>query len=258
MPTDQHFDDQATESQLRTLLAGDLTTPGGLDTGTIIRRSRRRRRAGTLAVVAASTLAIAGIGVVAIEGLGSPLPSTMTASDGMEESSTFGAENLDSPDTAGSGIAPAERLNPCGGETAEVAPNSAGLALSPAFPDTAPADGGEQQGTVALRNTGADRIRGTIVAPPAITIARDGVTVWHSPAPSAPQVMGIDLAPGESTNLDASYRPARCDERAGASGVGATPLPPGTYTVSAAIVFEPADGSAAQLVTGPALPLAIE
>lgn len=256
MPTDQHPTDPTTEDRLRAQLAG-LAAPGRLDTGAIIRRSRRRRRAGTLTVVAASTLAIAGIAVATVGGPGSPLPTTMTASDGMAESSTLDAENLVSPDAAGDGIGPAERLSTCGTQPAEVTPNSAGLLLSPAFPGTASADDGEQQGTVILRNTGTARIRGTVIGPPAITIARDGVTRWHSPEPQAAEPLSVDLAPGDEASYDARYLPVQCDEDHETS-VSEPALPPGDYTLSAAIVFEPDDGSAPQVISGPALPLTLE
>ena len=249
------------ESDLKGLFEA-AGTPSGqrIDTGLVIRRSSRRRRGQQLVIGGATTLAVAGIGVASVAGLRAIIPSASTMSTGSSTSDSGSTDSgLRGPDVAkgsepGITRAPAEKLNLCGGELARAAPNAAGLVLTANFP-TAPAASEAIEGTVTLTNTGSTHVRGTTAAAPAITLSKDGVTLWHSNGPMIAMAAVVDLAPGASMTYQATLVPVVCgvEDDSAASFRSALPhVAPGVYQVSAAIdLVSEGDTVTNDLVTGP-------
>ena len=265
-----------TESELRSFLQETGPADAGrrlpIEASLIVRRARRRRLPKQLALGGTVTLAAAGIGIASIQGLQLAGGSSGTAilgsaSDGVAESAP-GTEAGTTPGSAGGDDlgagaeeirrAPASRINFCGAALAEVAPSITGLVLTTTFPDGAPADGSPVTGTVVLTNTGTERVSGTTSATPAITLAQNGIVLWHTNGPEIAMVMMVDLDPGESMQYGASFTPVRCeaeDDSGESFRENLPPLTAGTYEVSAAIdimLDVPVNGSPEfELITGP-------
>ncbi|WP_394768833.1 hypothetical protein [Lacisediminihabitans sp.] len=251
----------STESDLKSLFASAAGTPSrGIDTATVIRRSSRRRLGQQFAVGSATTLAVAGIGVASVAGLRAAFqpPSTMSAGSSASDSGAAAPEIAqgDQGIQGAQGIkrAPAEKLNLCGAELAQVAPNAAGLVLTADFPD-ASASAESVPGTVTLTNTGSTHVRGTTAASPAITLSRDGITLWHSNGPMIAMAAVVDLEPGASMTYRATLAPVTCGAEDDSAESFRTDLPhvaPGVYQVSAAIdLVSEGDTVTNDLVTGP-------
>ena len=98
-------------------------------------------------------------------------------------------------------------------------------------------------GIVTLTNTGTEEISGRTVAESAITLSRDGVTVWHSYATEAGQPWNpIHLAPGQSIDYPAEFTPVLCQTDYDLSPEHRDALPPlgaGEYEVSAYLFLTP-------------------
>jgi hypothetical protein len=241
----------STESELKRLLDSDASAQPGIDLALVIRRSRRRRFGAQVAVGGATTLAVAGIGVASVAGLRSLGSHSMSA--GSAAAPTIASDSSGKSQKR----APAEKINLCGAQLAEVAANAAGLVMTADFP-AAPASASSVSGTVTLTNTGSERIVGTTAATPAITLSRDGVTLWHSNGPMIAMAAIVDLAPGASMTYQASFTPVICGAEDDLGDSFRSDLPhvaAGEYQVSAAIDLsrQASDGSLASndLVTGP-------
>jgi len=235
-----------TDDDIRSLFrdAAAKTTPRSIDTGRVIRRSKRRHVGLQAATGGATALAVVGITVASVTGVRGLLPAPAT----LDSASDFAA-----PESEGSAIkrAPAEKLNLCGGALAEVAPAESGLVLSMEFPASA-AIGQSVTGQVTMTNTGAARVSGTTAATPAVTLSRNGLVLWHSNGPMIAMAAIVDLEPGASMTYQAAFEPVSCtveDDSAEAFSDDLPTVPAGDYQISAAIDFLPENGSA-QLVTG--------
>ena len=253
----------STESELRRLLGeGGPSNQRGIDLAQVIRRSARRRITQHVAIGGATTLAVAGIGVASVTGVrwlgaqSSSLSSGAGSSSALESprESSNGRSNGD-----GATIkrAPADKINLCGEALAPVAPNQSGLLLTADFASAA-ASADRVWGTVTLTNNGTERIVGSTLAYPAITLSRDGITLWHSNGGMIDLAARVDLAPGASRTYKAYLVPVTCGVEDDLGVSFRTDLPhvtPGAYQVSAAIDLshQNADGSFAgdELVTGP-------
>jgi len=257
-----------TEDELRTMLANHASSRGAtIDTTLVIRRSGRRRHVRQAVVGGATTLAVVGLGAAAIAGIrtvGGSSASSSSIATGQSPTTPDTKSGVEGVAPAGgqpqTGLerAPAEKLNLCGSPVASVAPNAAGLVLTVQFPATAAAGSTSVAGTVTLTNTGPERILGSTAATPAITLSRDGVTVWHSNGPMIAIITGVDLAPGASMSYPASFSPVVCSVEDDSAGSFRADLPhaaPGAYALSAAIGISrmSADGKtlSSDLVTGP-------
>jgi hypothetical protein len=257
--------------------AADAPT-GVLDVDAVLRRARRRRLPRRLATGGVSALAIAGIGFAGANALGG-VGQVTTLSSGPSEDSPAGTvegraegggaeSGLPAPGgavsdsgAAGGGIslAPAEKVNFCGGPLAEVAPAQTGLVATPRFPATAPVGTEYITGTVTVTNTGTERVTGYTGASPAMTVSEAGITVWHTNGPQIMMAQLIDLEPGASVDLPASFLPVRCgveDDSAESFRENLPPLEPGVYQLSAIFYLTPEGPSAASLpspdvVSGP-------
>ena len=243
----------ATDNNIHKLFKdSDDSGLGSIDTEAVIRRSRARRRPAQFAIGGALVLALGGFGVVGLQALGNNAPQTTAASrESADESeiSTLGDDNLDSGYIE---RAPADKINLCTGTVAEVAPSSSGLELTVDFPDAATGSS-SVEGTVTLTNNGTEPVVGYTAAGPAITVAQNGIVLWHSNGAMIAMAVDVNLAPGESLEYATSFQPVICgveDDMAESFGEKLPPLPSGTYEVSAAIDL--IGESATELVTGPA------
>lgn len=244
-----------TEDDLRAALRGAEAPAPALDARRVVARARARRAPVQVGGALLGAMALTGIGVITVQTLPTSAPSVESAmvADG-------GAADTDSSasSTEDAKRAPAERLNLCGAPAAEPVPSASGLELTVEFPAAAATGTTPIEGIVRLTNTSAERVTGTTAAVPAITLARDGVTVWHSNGPMILSLTTVDLAPGESLEYRTSIVPVECgpEDEAEAFRADLPALAPGDYTLSAAIDFSPdtppADAPAlADLVMGP-------
>jgi hypothetical protein len=248
------------------------TTPGpaarAVDAEAVIRRSKARRLPAQIGLGGVFTLAAGGIAVAGIQGL--PGGTTGSSSSGaMAEQSADAPADLpqgdtgrvdplngdvsfdDTPGSADvSAPAPADRINLCGGTLAEVAPSETGLELTAHFPDAAVGTT-PVEGIVTLTNTGAEPVSGFMSPTPAVTLSQDGVVLWHSNGMRIMSLLNVELAPGESLELVASFVPVVCGVEDDLDGFR-DDLPAagaGEYQVSAAA--DVTVGETAHLVTGP-------
>lgn len=258
-----------------------------IDSKAVLRRARRRRLPRQIAVGTAVSLAAVGIGVAGISGIGSGSGASSTAGDAASlpesgaDPSDVDQSDVDQPKVGqpgegssggvtdpgidpgtapsdGISRAPAEKLNGCGAELADVAPSATGLVLTTEFPDVAAADGGSVEGIVRMTNTGTTTVQGLTAAVPAITLSADGITLWHSNGAMIMSATVVDLQPGASLEYRAGFSAVRCsaeDDAAQQFRDGLPAVPPGGYQVSAAIDFAPSAGSGEapilDLISGP-------
>jgi hypothetical protein len=180
------------------------------------------------------------------------LPYLLPRTSGALQAADSGGEPgpAEQPETTAGGTFPytpqgESFANGCGEPVKPSPPPVEGLELTLAFPASAPADGVEVQGVATLTNTGSVRLIGSTSAQPVVTIARDGITVWHTKGPDDLAFRSVDLAPGESLDYPVSLTPVECtavDELGESFREGLPALAPGTYEVSAALAFAP-DGA---------------
>ncbi len=238
------------ENDLRAMLA-DTDSAGRIDTASVLRRARRRRRPKQLAAGAAGALALVGVLVVGVQTLVPVQQATM-----ME-----GGAPAIQDEAFESRQAPAEKVNLCEGALAEIGPSLYGLQLEVMFPPQASTANAEIAGAVTLTNTSETQVIGTTAAIPAITVSQGGVVLWHTNGPVDASAIAVDLGPGESVRYEASFVPVRCtaaDEALEAFRADLPPLAPGTYDLSAAIDFTPVEPGPPDLVTGPSTTIELD
>lgn len=246
--------------------AADGAAPRAIDLDAVLTASRARRRARRTAVVgagsaAAALLAMGGL-VMGLQGTGL-LGTTGSSSDSASIAESPMEAREDSADgfAAESMLAPAEKVNPCGAPIAE-ATDAAGGSLSVAVePVAAVAPGGVGSALVTVTNPGPATVEGEVRVAPALTIADDGVTVWHSNGAVPPETTAVTLAPGESIQLEGLIEAVACtaaDEAAGAFPPGLPPLAPGAYGVTAVVVFLAEGTGAVEYLVAPLTPLTVE
>jgi hypothetical protein len=247
----------ASESELRDRFHEGTLPSGRIDVDAVLRRSRARRRPRIILAGAGSVLAIAAIAVPATLGSfatsGGDSAILTEASDGGAEYSAPGVADQDTMSTADR--PPAEKLNLCSAPVAEVPPAENGLVLT-VEPVTASAGDHGIPTIVTMTNTGSDPVSGTTAGRPAMTLSQDGITLWHSNGPQTMIAIPVELAPGESLQYPATFEPVRCnveDDNAENFREDLPPVGAGLYQLSAAIDFTRNDGSAIDLVTGPAV-----
>lgn len=257
----------ADESDLRRMLereAAGISAPE-LDPSRLVRRSRARRLPRQLAAGGALTLAVVGLGVGTVSGVRLLNPSAEVTSAGggaesADEGSTLSEEepSIESDggageDAAGGGIqlAPAYKINLCGG-TLGIPPEGGitGVSVEVEFPEKASVSG-PVRGSVEITNDSGEPIRGVMSDVAATTLSQDGVVLWHTPRMD--RTLPVDLAPGESTTLEASFEARVCSVEDDGQEDFRADLPavdPGAYDVSVAFDIEREDGFVLQVVSG--------
>lgn len=261
----------SSESELRDAIrsSANIATTG-IDTEAVVRRARARRVPKQLAFSSLSVLAVVGVAALGITTLPSLQPGSNSASDSavmstMPESPPNNVNNGSSdPSTqgpSGDRIA-AVRINSCGHNVVAVPKNDIGLTLTASFPRTSPANGQQVSGSVTLTNTSMERVKAFTPGEPAITLSRDGVTVWHSYETEVGTWIPIDLAPGQSIEYPSQFVPVLCtnDDELAADYAGTLPpLPGGHYQASALMFITPDQehGIPDILVGGPSLDITL-
>ncbi len=248
------------EADLKGMLAS-TDAPRALDVSRIIRKSRARRVSRQLAAGGALAVAVAGIAFVGITSIPGQQASSGSSVTALSAPSTTTAQGT--PD--GSLLrAPADAINRCAGTLADVAPSQPGLVVSAEFASPAPRGMAAVEGIVRLTNTSAARVIGSVGVTPTITVSQGGIVLWHSNGAHRDVAQHVDLAPGASIELAASFIPVRCDvadDDLPEFRADLPPLPGGDYQVSAVMHFLP-DGTAIsapglELVTGAPSPLTL-
>jgi hypothetical protein len=243
------------DSDLRRRFQEGTQPRGEIDVDAVLRRVRARRRPRVLLAAAGSVVAIAAIAVpaVVVTSFGTS-PETLSSSEYAPEAGPDAAGGAADSDAAMSRPS-AERLNLCTAPVAELPPAENGLVIT-ATPVTAPAGSRSIPVTVTLTNSSEIGILGTTASRPALTLSRDGITIWHTNGPSDPSARIVDLGPGESMTYETVFEPVVCapeDDQREAFRPGLPAAGPGTYLLWAAIDVSHDDGSAIDLVTGPAV-----
>jgi hypothetical protein len=259
----------ADESELRGMLQREAAAAGApeLDPGRLVRRSRARRVPRQLAAGGALTLAVLGVGFGTASGVRLlTQPAEMSSAGGGAETTDEEAGTMSDeeavPESAGESggdaaagggiqLAPAYKLNACGGMLGEVPEDGiTGVGIAIAFPDEAPT-GGTVRGTVEVTNDTGEPLVGVMSDVAATTLSRDGVVLWHTPRMD--RTLPVDLDPGASTTLDASFEPRICSAEDDGREDFRPDLPavdPGSYDVSVAFDIERDDGFVLQVVSG--------
>lgn len=214
-----------TESELRALLHGEEPHPA-LDTGSIIRRARARRRPKRIAAGALGSLACLAIVVPVVVGINQGMP-IRSASDTAGVSAPEGGQApLPSPGGEGSlaydPFPNCHLVDPTTDGVAVAVP--AGVTLRVAQPNA----GGEV--LLTLDNQGDTVLRGEMAGPPYLALGSDGTPLGYSAA-ALPEKR-IELPPGEQLTLRVPLEPIGC----------AGPLPAGRYDAGAVVGIRDTDG----------------
>jgi hypothetical protein len=230
-----------------------------IDVAAVVRRSRARRAPKVALTAGASVLAIGGLLFGGVQYLGGLSPVTMADAGAAPEALTEYGADEDTMSQADDGFfrdevkrAAASDMNTCGEPVATAQPSESGLVLTVNFPD-AVADGGYLIGDVTLTNEGTESWSGYTDLDPTVTLARDGIVIWHSQHTAQDTPTAISLEPGQSVSYEATVMAVVCgsaDEGEGGFRVDLPAAPAGDYQVSAALDL--LGDFDAQLITGPA------
>lgn len=240
-----------TEDDLRRQLASSPVS-GALDAGSIIARSRARRRPRQVASGLVGALALTGVLVIGLQGIA-------------PQSGGDSAVTMESADTGVGGSVPEEgalldrtaaaAVALCGAPVA--APTGAvdGLLLEGAFAESATTGSERIPGVARLTNVGTSTITVSTSPDPSVAVAEAGVVVWHTNGATELSLTVVELAPGETTELTASLIPVRCgpeDDALPAFPDDLPALPPGSYEISiAADVTDETTGAVTLLISEP-------
>lgn len=248
----------ATESDLRDLLRGpDPEGRGEIDLDTVLSRTRRLRRPRVIAAQALGSVALVGVLGTAIVVAIPPteqaaLTTAEDAAAGSEEAAPFADDGALRwmPDACGAAV-----TDSVGSDI---------LALVITIPAAAPTtDGAEERIplTVTLTNTGPDPVVGTTGSAPYVSLARDGIVVWHSYGVQDASAQVVDLDPGESMTFETYVDRVTCtteDDLVMHDPDNALPrAPSGDYELRAVVVVATSTGLTL-LASGPPVSLAIQ
>jgi hypothetical protein len=259
----------ADESELRSMLQREAAAAGTpeLDPSRLVRRSKARRLPRQVAAGSALAVAVLGLGIGTASGIRmlNP-PAEMSSAGGGSEATDEGASTLseeealpessggEGGDAAGGGgieLAPAYKINACGGMLGTVPEDGlTGVSVEVAFPEAADVSG-TVRGSVEITNDTGEPLRGAMSELAATTLSQDGLVLWHTPR--VDRTLRVDLDPGESTTLSASFEPLVCsveDEGRQDFPPDLPPVDPGQYEVSVAFDIEREDGFVLQIVSG--------
>lgn len=251
-----------TEDELRDALRG-TSAPNRLDVSKVVRRTRARRLPQQLAAGGAGVAAIAAISIFGIQtsqftqGSGGTAGSAPTVAEDSQladgDAETFATKRL-----------PADRINLCGAPVAAAEPGASGLQLDVVSPATAPVGTAPLSATVRLTNTGTERVTGTTLFAPALTLSQNGVTVWHTNGAYDTSAVLVDLEPGASLEYVTVFTPVQCepqDDELEQFRPDLPAVPAGAYELSAVIDFDsdaPTPTTELELVMGPRSALLLE
>ncbi|MGN6502119.1 MAG: hypothetical protein ACTHKX_04330 [Pseudolysinimonas sp.] len=244
------------DSDLRRRFQEGTQPRSEIDVDAVLRRARARRRPRVVLAGASSVLAIAAIAVPAVVVTG--LPGTgagdqvLSAGDAAAPESAGGASGTSETQLTDPA---AKILNLCGADVTQPVAAATGVTVTIDPVTASPGQRGIPV-TVTLTNTGESSIFGSTAAAPTLTLSRDGVTVWHTGEAADGSARVVDLGPGESMTYQTSFDAVICgpgDDAALASPTTLPSAPAGTYLLWAMIDLTHDDGSAVDLVSGPAV-----
>jgi len=243
-----------TEAELRDLMHGDDAEPGALNTASIIRKAKARRRPRLVAagvaggVAAAGALAFVLPAALGIGGGALSVAGGSAADEGAAGDDASTLREYDGPESATSLALSAELLNPCGSTVAETGSDAwaTGLVVAP-VDTTARTEPIETD--VTLTNTADTTI--TTNGPVYLTFAVDGTVLWQGRG--SLDVVRFELDPGASARIPVTFEAVQCapDESGASTESSLRAAEPGAYELSAAVDVITARGDA-RVVTGPA------
>jgi hypothetical protein len=248
----------ATESDLRDLLRGpDPEGRGEIDLDAVLSRTRRRRRPRVIAAQALGSVALVGVLGTAIF-VSDPLGARDVMMSAEEDSGAGADEIAGESATLEDGAATKWQPDACGAPLTEVG-SSAGVTLEMELVTTFE-PGQRAPVTVTLRNDGTERLVGTTASAPHVTLARDGVVVWHSYATQDASARLVDLEPGEQMAYETYIERAICGSEEDLlmdDPETDLPLAPaGEYEMRSVVVITADDGTTL-LAVSPRMPLEI-
>lgn len=229
----------ATESDLRDLLRGpEPEGRGDIDLDSVLSRTRRRRRPRVIAAQALGSVAIVGVLGTAIF-VGGPLADRgvmMSAEDTGAGADGAIAESGDAPYVDRDALTWVP--DACGAPVTGLV-SSDGLTLEMSIETTFEP---EQRIplTVTLRNDGPEPLVGVTSPWPHVSLARDGLVVWHTYSTQEAIGQAVDLAPGESMTFESYVDRVICrteDDLVMDGPQNDMPdAPPGQYELRAVVV----------------------
>lgn len=251
--------------------AADGAAPRAIDLDAVLTASRARRRSGRTAVVgagsaAATLLAVGGL-VMGLQGTGLLSTTAGSDSDSDSDSASIAESPMQAREESADGfasdasLAPPEKVNPCGAPVAKATDAAAGSLSVAVEPIAVVSTGRVGSARVTVTNPGPATVAGEVRIAPAMTIADDGVTVWHSNGAVSPATIPVALTPGESIQLEGLVEAVSCtaaEETAEAFPPGLAPLTPGAYGVTAVVVFVADGTSVPEYLIAPLAPLTVE
>jgi hypothetical protein len=244
--------------------AADAAAPRPIDVGAVLAASRGRRRARRTAALgvttAAAVLLAAGGIAIAVNGLG-----PHAASDSALTSESAGTAPEAGPDgagddAAGTRLASPEKVNLCGAPVAAATDASASGLVVAVEPPAAVAPGATADVRVTVTNAGSSPVTGELRTAPALTVADDGITRWHTNGVVSDEFLPVDLEPGASVRLEGPVTAVACseaDELEEGFVEGLPALAPGEYAVSAIVVFTDAQTGATAYLVAPLAPFTV-
>jgi hypothetical protein len=244
--------------------AADAAAPRPIDVDAVLAASRARRRArrtAALGVTATAAVLLAAGGIaIAVNGLGPDAASNSAlTSESAGTAPEAGPEGA-GDDAAGTRLAAPEQVNLCGAPVAGATDASASGLVVAVEPPAAIAPGATVDVRVTVTNAGPSPVTGELRAAPALTVAHDGITRWHTNGVVSDESVPIALEPGASVELEGPATAVACsdaDEPGEAFAEGLPALAPGEYAMSAIVMFTDAQTGAIAYLVAPLAPFAL-
>lgn len=247
----------ATESDLRDLLRGpEPEGRGEIDLEAVLTRTRRRRRPRVIAAQALGSVALVGaLGTAVVVSLPLAQPGVMmSAEDAGADGAGEEAATAPFADEDARGWTP----DVCGAPVTDPVA-SEGVTLEMTLVTTFEPEQ-HVPVVVTLRNDGPNRLVGTTGSVPHVSLARDGVVVWHSSATQDASARLVDLDPGEQMTYETYIERSICSSEEDLvmdDPDTALPLAPaGFYELRSVVVISTDDG-ATLVAASPPTPLEI-
>jgi hypothetical protein len=245
--------------------AADAATPRPIDVDAVLAASRGRRRARRTAVLGVTAtvavlLAAGGIAITVNQlGPNAASDSALTAESGADSVPEASSPGAGGDDASGRLAAP-ERVNLCGAPVAAATDASRSGLVVAVQPPAGLAPGATGAARVTVTNAGPSTVVGRIRVAPALTVADDGITRWHTNGVVSDDSLPVNLEPGASVELEGPITAASCSEGDELGEAFADDLPtlaPGEYAVSAIVVFVDGATGAIDYLISPLSPVTI-